>query len=144
MPNGPCLGGTRILGLPNGPCLDGKGPRIPGLPNGPSLDGKGSRIPGLPNGPSLDGKGSRIRGLPNGPCLVTPKGDSSPEKKRGAAFVKSGRLYFLHIMVYKEQAIRDNIKILGHVVCPFVCKSVCIRSYFVLLFPHFRPTPFSR
>ena len=106
----------------------------------------------MPNGPCLDGKGQRIRGLPNGPCLVryerkkdslgtiqitkaTPKGDSSPEKKRGAAFVKSGRLYFLHIMVYKEQAIRDNIKILGHVVCPFVCKSVCIRSYFVLLFP---------
>ena len=30
------------------------------------------------------------------------------------------------IMVYKEQALRDNIKILGHVVCPFVCKSVCV------------------
>ena len=29
-------------------------------------------------------------------------------------------------MVYVGQAMWDDIKILGHLVCPFVCMSVCV------------------
>ena len=35
-------------------------------------------------------------------------------------------LQHTRIMDFEGQAMREDIKILGHVVCPFVCKYVCV------------------